>query len=102
MAQAVPHLVNRLVIDTEDTFDTVRRRYESLVPAIDFPGLLEAIATGDPARMQAHTADHTPHSFANVPSKPGPDSPQQPTTVADHILGFLNSCPPPTTQNSKD
>src|SRR5689334_12517040 len=46
-AQAVPHLVNRLVIDTEDAFDTVRRRYESLVPAIDFPGLLEAIATGD-------------------------------------------------------
>ena len=64
MTQAVPHLVNRLVIDTEDTFDTVRRRYESLVPAIDFPGLIEAIATGDPARMQAHTAAHTPHSFA--------------------------------------
>jgi hypothetical protein len=28
--------------------------------------------------------------MTNVPSKPGPDSPQQPKTVADHILGFLN------------
>jgi hypothetical protein len=29
--------------------------------------------------------------ITNVPSKPGPDSPQQPKTVADHFLGFLNS-----------
>ena len=29
--------------------------------------------------------------ITNVPSTPGPDSPQQPTTVADHILGVLNS-----------
>jgi hypothetical protein len=26
---------------------------------------------------------------------------EQPKTVADHILGFLNGCPPPYTQNSK-
>ncbi|MDX3229568.1 DUF302 domain-containing protein [Streptomyces sp. ME19-01-6] len=64
MTQAVPHLVNRLVIDTQDSFDDVRRRYESLVPAIDFAELAEVIATGDLARVQAYTADRTPHSFA--------------------------------------
>lgn len=64
MTQAVPHLVNRLVIDTDDSFDDVRRRYESLVPAIDFAELVEVIATGDLARVQAYTADRTPHSFA--------------------------------------
>lgn len=63
MTQAVPHLVNRLVIDTEDAFDDVRRRYESLVPAIDFAELVEVIETGDLARLQAYT-DRTPHSFA--------------------------------------
>ncbi|MGX1474233.1 UNVERIFIED_CONTAM: pimeloyl-ACP methyl ester carboxylesterase [Streptomyces canus] len=26
---------------------------------------------------------------------------EQPKTVADHILDFLNSCPLPTAQNSK-
>ncbi|MFD5946967.1 DUF302 domain-containing protein [Streptomyces collinus] len=64
MTQAVPHLVNRLIIDTDDSFDDVRRRYESLVPAIDFAELVEVIATGDLARVQAYTADRTPHSFA--------------------------------------
>ncbi|MEU1570696.1 DUF302 domain-containing protein [Streptomyces collinus] len=64
MTQAVPHLVNRLVIDTDDSFDDVRRRCESLVPAIDFAELVEVIATGDLARVQACTADRTPHSFA--------------------------------------
>ena len=64
MTQAVPHLVNRLVIDTDDSFDGVRRRYESLVPAIDFAELVEVIATGDLARVQAYTVDRTPHSFA--------------------------------------
>ncbi|WP_159024608.1 hypothetical protein [Streptomyces scabiei] len=29
--------------------------------------------------------------IANVPSKPGPDSPQQPKTVADRFLGLLNN-----------
>ncbi|SEH56613.1 MULTISPECIES: DUF302 domain-containing protein [unclassified Leifsonia] len=64
MTQTVAHLVNRFVIDTEDSFDDVRRRYESLVPAIDFAELTEVVATGDLARLQAYTADHTPHSFA--------------------------------------
>jgi uncharacterized protein (DUF302 family) len=64
MTQAVPHLVNRLVIDTEDSFDDVRRRYESLVPAIDFAELVEVIETGDLARVQAYIAEQAPHSFA--------------------------------------
>ncbi|GHH29654.1 DUF302 domain-containing protein [Streptomyces lanatus] len=64
MTQAVSHLVNRLVIDTEDSFYDVRRRYESLVPAIDFAELVEVIATGDLARVQAYTTNRTPHSFA--------------------------------------
>lgn len=64
MTHAVPHLVNRLVIDTEDTFDDIRRRYESLVPAIDFAELTELDGTGDLAALQAYVAAHTPHSFA--------------------------------------
>ncbi|MEW2306139.1 hypothetical protein AB0958_40355 [Streptomyces sp. NPDC006655] len=58
MTQAVPHLVNRLVIDTEDSFDDVRRRYESLVPAIDFAELTEVVGTGDLAALQAYIAAH--------------------------------------------
>lgn len=64
MTPAVPHLVNRLVIDTEDSFDDVRRRYESLVPAIDFAELGEVAGTGDLAALQAYVAAHTPNSFA--------------------------------------
>ncbi|MFE3140137.1 hypothetical protein [Streptomyces scopuliridis] len=64
MTHAVPHLVNRLVIDSEHSFDDVRERYESLVPAIDFAELVEVIATGDLSRLQAYTAEHTPHAFA--------------------------------------
>ncbi|MFK0160790.1 DUF302 domain-containing protein [Streptomyces sp. NPDC090493] len=64
MTQAVPHFVNRLVIDTEDSFDDVRRRYESLVPAIDFAELAEVAGTDDLAALQAYIATHTPHSFA--------------------------------------
>ncbi|MFJ9010275.1 hypothetical protein [Streptomyces canus] len=60
MTHAVPHLVNRLVIDTEDSFDDVRRRYESLVPAIDFAELTEVVGTGDLAALQAYIAAHTP------------------------------------------
>ena len=64
MTHAVPHLVNRLVIDTEDSFDDIRRRYESLVPAIDFAELVAVTETGDLARAQAYIAEHTPNSFA--------------------------------------
>ena len=67
MAQTISHshLVNRLVIDAEDTFDHVRERYESLVPSIDFAELVEVVHTGDLARLQAYIAERTPHSFAN-------------------------------------
>ena len=64
MTQTIAHVVNRLVIDTGHTFDDVRQRYESLVPTIDFAELVEVIQTGDLARLQAYTAEHTPQSFA--------------------------------------
>jgi hypothetical protein len=64
MTRTVSHFVNRLVIDSEHSFEELRERYESLVPAIDFAELVEVIATGDLARLQAYTAEHTPHSFA--------------------------------------
>ena len=65
MTHTIPHVVNRLVIDTEETFDEVRQRYESLVPTIDFAELVEVIGTGDLARVQQYTAEHAPNSFVN-------------------------------------
>jgi len=55
MTQTIPHVVNRLVIDSEDTFDDVRQRYESLVPTVDFAELVEVIQTGDLSRVQQYT-----------------------------------------------
>lgn len=63
MTTAIPHLVNRLVIDTGDTFEDLRQRFESLVPAIDFAELTTQIESGDVARVQRYTAEHAPHSF---------------------------------------
>jgi Domain of unknown function DUF302 len=65
MAQTISHIVNRFVIDSADTFDDVRQRYESLVPTIDFAELAEVIATGDLSRVERYTAEHAPHSFVN-------------------------------------
>jgi hypothetical protein len=65
MTHTIPHVVNRLVIDTEETFDEVRQRYESLVPTIDFAELVEVIGTGDLARVQQYTAEHAPNSLVN-------------------------------------
>ncbi len=65
MTKTIPHVVNRFVIDTDDTFDDVRQRYESLVPTLDFAELSEVIATGDFARVQQYTAEHAPNSFIN-------------------------------------
>ena len=62
MTRAVSHLVNRLVIDAEDSFDEVRQRYESLVPAIDFAELAGVAGTGDLAALQAYITEHTPHA----------------------------------------
>jgi hypothetical protein len=63
MTSTIPHLVNRLVVDTDDTFDDLRRRFESLVPTIDFAELTAQIESGDVARVQRYTAEHAPHSF---------------------------------------
>jgi hypothetical protein len=60
-----PHLVNRFDVETDDTFDGLRRRYESLVPTIDFAELTDVIETGDLERVQRYTADRAPHSFVN-------------------------------------
>jgi hypothetical protein len=65
MTKTVAHLVNRFVIDTDDTFDDVRQRYEYLVPTIDFAELSAVIETGDLSRVQQYTATHAPHSFVN-------------------------------------
>jgi Domain of unknown function DUF302 len=65
MTKTIPHLVNRFVIDADDTFDNIRQRFESLVPAIDFAELTGVIASGDLSRVQRYTAEHAPHSFVN-------------------------------------
>ena len=65
MTKTIPHLVNRFVIDTDDTFDEVRQRYESLVSTIDFAKLTELIEAGHLSRVRQYTAEHAPHSFVN-------------------------------------
>jgi hypothetical protein len=65
MTKTIPHLVNRFVIDTDDTFDDLRERFESLVPTIDFAELTEVIESGDLSRVRQYTAEHAPNSFVN-------------------------------------
>jgi len=65
MTKTVPHLVNRFVIDIDETFEEVRRRYETLVPTINFAKLTELIEEGDLSLVQQYTAEHAPHSFVN-------------------------------------
>ena len=65
MTKTIPHLVNRFVVDTDETFDEVCQRYESLVPTIDFAELTDVIEAGDLVRVQQYTAEHAPHSFIN-------------------------------------
>jgi hypothetical protein len=65
MTATIAHLVNRFDVDTDDTFDDLRRRYESLVPTIDFAELTAVIESGDLARVQRYTAQRAPHSFVN-------------------------------------
>jgi hypothetical protein len=65
MTKTIPHLVNRFVIDTDDPFDDVRQRYQSLVPTIDFAELTDLIEAGGLSRVQQYTAEHAPHSFVN-------------------------------------
>jgi hypothetical protein len=63
--ETIPHLVNRLDIDTHAAFDDVRYRYESFVPTIDFAKLTDLIEAGDLTRVQQYTAELAPHSFVN-------------------------------------
>lgn len=65
MTTAIPHQVNRFVVDTDDSFDGLRRRFETLVPTIDFAELTEVIESGDLAAVQRYTAARAPHSFVN-------------------------------------
>jgi hypothetical protein len=65
MTTTIPHLVNRLDMDTDDTFDDVRQRFEYLVPTIDFAELTDLINTGDLSRVRQYTAENAPNSFVN-------------------------------------
>jgi hypothetical protein len=65
MTKTISHLVNRFDIESDDSFDEVRRSYESLVPTIDFSELTEVIESGDLTRVKQYTAAHAPHSFVN-------------------------------------
>ncbi len=65
MTKTIPHLVNRFVIDADDTFDDLRQRFESLVPTIDFAKLTDLIESGDLSRVRQYTAEHAPNSFVN-------------------------------------
>jgi hypothetical protein len=65
MTHTIAHAVNRLVMDTDETFDDLRQLYESLVPTIDFAELVEVFGTGDLTRVQQYTAEHAPNSFIN-------------------------------------
>lgn len=61
----IAHSVNRFVIEVDDTFENVRRRFEELVPDIDLAVLTDIIKTGDLAAVKRYTAGRTPNSFAN-------------------------------------
>ena len=61
----VAHTVNRLVIDTDTSFDEVLERYESLVPTVDFAKLTRLVFNGDLSRVKRYTDELAPHSFVN-------------------------------------
>lgn len=63
-SHTVPHVVNRLVIDADASFEDLRGRYESLVPVIDPDALRALIEKGDLDQVVRYTAEHTPHTFA--------------------------------------
>jgi hypothetical protein len=58
MTTTISHLVNRFDIESDDTFDEMRRSYESLVPTIDFAELTDVIESGDLVRVRS-TPPHT-------------------------------------------
>jgi hypothetical protein len=63
-AHTLAHVVHRLVIDADATFEDLRGRYESLVPEIDPDELRTVIEKGDLDEVARYTAEHTPHTFA--------------------------------------
>jgi hypothetical protein len=65
MTTTISHRVNRFDIESDDSFDEIRRRYESLVPTISFAELTDVIESGDLARVKQYTAAHAPNSFVN-------------------------------------
>ena len=65
MTKTISHVVNRFDIESDYSFDELRRSYESLVPTIDFAELTDVIESGDLARVKQYTAAHAPHSFVN-------------------------------------
>ena len=64
MAQTIPRVVNRRVIDTEDTFEDVRQRYESPVLTIDFAELAE-VAGMPVIRLSGHLRRAITYMMAN-------------------------------------
>jgi hypothetical protein len=65
-AHTVAHTVNRLVIDTDTSFDDLRQSYESLLPTIDFAELTALVIAGDPSAVKQYTAEHAPHTPASA------------------------------------
>jgi hypothetical protein len=65
MTTTIAHLVNRFDIESDDSFEEIQRRYETLVPTIDFAELTDLIESGDLARVKQYTAARAPHSFVN-------------------------------------
>ena len=61
----VVHTVNRLVIDSDASFDDLLESYESLVPTVDFAKLTRLVLSGDLSRVKQYTAEHAPHTFVN-------------------------------------
>jgi hypothetical protein len=61
----VVHTVNRLVIDSDTSFDDLLESYESLVPTVDFAKLTRLVLSGDLSRVKQYTAEHAPHTFVN-------------------------------------
>jgi Domain of unknown function DUF302 len=63
-SHCISHVVNRLVIDADTTFDDLRGRYEALVPDIDPDALRALLEKGDLDEVVRYTAQRTPHTFA--------------------------------------
>src|SRR6476660_4335979 len=90
-----------MVVDTADSFDDVRQRFEFLTPTIDFAELTKVIETYGMSGVQQYTAEHAPNSFVNdwtldpTPMMPqtGHRSRAVTYTVGSNVAtGYLRSC----------